>query len=88
MVGTSADDTDVDAVALVPAGKAINDVDTIPSVEIVDCTLSVDSPDLFAGQYTVMSYVDALNYFGNLRGETSGKPGGLPTTADPKGRNG
>jgi hypothetical protein len=46
MVGTGADNTDIDAVALVPAGKAIDDVDTIASVEIVDSTLAVDSPDL------------------------------------------
>lgn len=46
MVGTGADDTDIDTIALVPAGKTVNDVDTIPGVEIVDGTLTVDSPDL------------------------------------------
>jgi hypothetical protein len=46
MVGTGADDTDVNTVALIPAGKAINNVDTIPCVEVVDSTLTVDSPDL------------------------------------------
>ena len=46
MVGTGADDTDIDTVALIPAGKTVNDVDTIPGVEVVDSTLTVDSPDL------------------------------------------
>lgn len=46
MVGTGTDDTDIDTVALVPAGKTVNDVDAIPGVEVVDSTLTVDSPDL------------------------------------------
>jgi hypothetical protein len=89
MVGTSADDTDVDAVALVPAGKAIDNVDTIAGVEIVDCALSVDAPDLcFAGQYTVMSYVDALDYFGHLRGGNFGETRRTADDSRSKGRNG
>lgn len=46
MVGTGADDTDINAIALIPAGKTVDDVDTVPGVEVVDSTLSVDSPDL------------------------------------------
>jgi hypothetical protein len=46
MVGTGADDAHADAVALVPAGVPINDVDAIPGVEVVDSTLTVDAPDL------------------------------------------
>lgn len=49
MVGTSADDTDADAVSLIPAGKAINDIDTVAGVEVVNSTLTVDSPDLGDG---------------------------------------
>jgi hypothetical protein len=46
MVGTSADDANAYPVALVPAGEAINDVDAVPGVEVVDGTLTVDTPDL------------------------------------------
>lgn len=46
MVGTRADDTHVDAVALVPAGKTINDIDAVSGVEVVDSTFAVDTPDL------------------------------------------
>ena len=46
MIGTSADHTDVDPVALVPAGVAIDDIDAVPGVEVVDGTFSVDTPDL------------------------------------------
>lgn len=46
MVGTCADNTDVDAVAFIPASITVDHVDAISCVEIVDCSLSVDSPDL------------------------------------------
>lgn len=46
MVGTSADNTDVDAVTLVPAGETIDNVDTVAGVEVVDSTLTVDTPHL------------------------------------------
>jgi hypothetical protein len=46
MVGTSADNANAYPVALVPAGEAINDVDAVPGVEVVDSTLAVDTPDL------------------------------------------
>jgi hypothetical protein len=46
MVGTRADNTNVDAVALVPAGETIDNIDTVASVEVVDSTLAVDTPDL------------------------------------------
>ena len=46
MVGTSADNTDADAVSLIPAGETINDIDTVAGVEVVDSTLTVDTPDL------------------------------------------
>jgi hypothetical protein len=46
MVGASADDTDADTVLLVPAGVAIDDVDAVAGVEVVDSTFAVDLPDL------------------------------------------
>lgn len=48
MVGTRADHTHVDAVALVPASVAIDDVDTIAGVEVVDRAFAVDAPDLLS----------------------------------------
>ena len=46
MVGTGADNADVDAVLFVPAGIAIYDVDSISSIEVIDGSFSVDLPDL------------------------------------------
>ena len=46
MIGTCTDDTNTDAVTLVPAGKAINDIDAVASVQVIDGTLTVDTPDL------------------------------------------
>jgi hypothetical protein len=46
MVSAGADDSDADSVALVPAGKAIDDVNSVPGVQVVDGALAVDSPDL------------------------------------------
>ena len=47
MVGPGADNAHADAVALVPASKAIDDVDAVAGVEVVDSALAVDTPDLF-----------------------------------------
>lgn len=49
MVGTGTDDTDADAVSLVPAGETIDNVDAVTGVEVVDSTLTVDAPDLQIG---------------------------------------
>jgi hypothetical protein len=46
MVGTSADNTNVDAVTLVPAGETIDNVDTVAGIEVVDSTLAVNTPHL------------------------------------------
>jgi len=46
MVGTSADNTNVDAVALVPAGETIDNVDAVAGVEVVYSTLTVDTPHI------------------------------------------
>ena len=46
MIGTSANDADIDSIALIPSGKAIDDIDSRPSVEIVDSAFSVNFPYL------------------------------------------
>jgi hypothetical protein len=46
MVGTRADDADLDAVTLIPAGVTVNDVDAVTGVQVVDGTFTVDEPDL------------------------------------------
>ena len=46
MVGACAHNTDGNSVALIPAGEAIDHVDAVPGVEVVDGTLAVDTPDL------------------------------------------
>lgn len=47
VIGTSANDSDLDLVFLVPSCEAVYDVDTVSSVQVIDGTFSVDSPDLF-----------------------------------------
>jgi len=42
MVGSGADNANIDPVAFIPTCEAIDNVDSISGVEIVDCTLSVD----------------------------------------------
>jgi len=46
MVGTGADDSDFDLVLLVPSCKSVDDVNTVPGVQVIDGTFSVNSPDL------------------------------------------
>lgn len=46
MVGASAHDADTYPVTLVPAGIAVDDIDAIPGVEVINGTLAVDAPDL------------------------------------------
>ena len=46
MIGTSADNPDPDSVLLVPSCKPINNVDPISGVQVVNCSLAVNSPDL------------------------------------------
>lgn len=47
MVGTGADNSDADTVALVPAGIAVDNVNSIPGIEVVDSTFPIDLPDLY-----------------------------------------
>jgi hypothetical protein len=46
MVRAGAHDTDADPVALVPSCEAVDDVDALAGVEVVNGTLAVDAPDL------------------------------------------
>lgn len=46
MVGTSADDSDLDLVFFVPSRITINNVNTISRIQVIDGTLAVDTPDL------------------------------------------
>jgi hypothetical protein len=46
MVSTRADDTDADTVTLIPASEAIDNVNAVSGVEVVDSTLAVDTPNL------------------------------------------
>jgi len=46
VVGASANHSYAYPVADVPAGEAIDDIDAVPGVEVVDGTFAVDAPDL------------------------------------------
>jgi hypothetical protein len=46
VVGTGANNPDLDTVALIPAGVTINNVNAVTGVEVVDSTFTVDPPDL------------------------------------------
>jgi hypothetical protein len=46
VVGAGAHDANVDSIALVPAGKTIDNVDTFSGIEVINSALSVDAPDL------------------------------------------
>lgn len=46
VVGTRADDADLDLVLLVPSCETVDNVDAIPGVEVIDGTLTVNLPDL------------------------------------------
>jgi hypothetical protein len=46
VVGTRADDADLDLVLLVPSCVTVDNVDAVPCVEVVNGSLAVDLPDL------------------------------------------
>lgn len=46
MICTSADDSDIDAILLVPSGEAIYHIDAISSIQIIDCPFAINFPDL------------------------------------------
>lgn len=70
VVGTSADNANADAVALIPAGVTIDDIDAVAGVEVVDSTLTVDTPDLW-GKMLVTSLIDVM-YVSRAKGGDRG----------------
>jgi hypothetical protein len=46
MIGSSTHYTDAYPIALVPSSEAINHIDAVPGVEIINGTLTVDTPNL------------------------------------------
>lgn len=46
MVGSCADDPDFDPIPLIPTGKAIDNVNAISGIQVVDRAFTVDFPDL------------------------------------------
>jgi hypothetical protein len=47
MVCTSADDSNSDAVFFIPSCESVDNINAVSGVQIIDSTLSVDSPDLY-----------------------------------------
>ena len=46
MISSSTYDSHTDTVALIPASIAINDIDSVAGIQVVDGAFSVDFPDL------------------------------------------
>lgn len=46
MIGTGADNTDVDPVSFVPSCIPVDDIDSVSCIEVIDGSFSVDFPDL------------------------------------------
>lgn len=77
MVGARADNADANAVAFIPAGEAIDDVDAFPGVEVVNGTLTVDTPDLggcVSGMYSPGTCVSSQNKVASARMADTGQP--------------
>lgn len=49
MVGSCANNANIDPVPLIPSGETVDDIDTIPCVQVVDSAFPVDFPDLSEG---------------------------------------
>ena len=50
MVGSGADNSNIDPIAFVPAGITVNHINTVSGVQIINCTFPVDFPHLsYAG---------------------------------------
>ena len=47
MVCSGADDSNIDTISLIPSSKAINNIDSVSGVQIVDSAFPVDLPDLW-----------------------------------------
>lgn len=46
MISTGADDANIDPVSFIPTGEAIDDINSVPGIQIVDGAFSVDFPHL------------------------------------------
>ena len=46
MIRSSTDNSHTNTVPLIPASIAINDIDSVAGIQVVDSTFSVDLPDL------------------------------------------
>lgn len=62
VVGTGADDPHADAVSFIPAGEAIDNVDAIASIQVVDGSFSVDLPDLWSNRTCQHSFITFLRF--------------------------
>ena len=60
VIGTSADDSNLNLVILIPSCKAIDNVDPISRIKIINCPLTINSPDLLKR----ISVVDYLRIWG------------------------
>lgn len=46
MISTGADDANIDPVSFIPTSEAIDDINSVPGIQIVDGAFSVDFPHL------------------------------------------
>jgi hypothetical protein len=74
MVGAGADNSDLDAVLLVPAGKTVNDIDTASGVEVVDSTFwlifqTSGVMGLLTGPHQMLSFEEASSTIRLSRGD-------------------
>jgi hypothetical protein len=60
MIGSRGDHSDIDPVTLIPASIAIDDIDPVSSVEIVDSTFTVYFPDLRWKEVSILILSNAL----------------------------
>lgn len=72
MVSACADDPDIDAVSFIPAGVAIDNVNPISCVQVVNSTLPVDTPDLYAKKECQYQAIKGLNAGDKRRRRPSG----------------
>ena len=72
MIGSGADDPHTDPVLLIPSGKAIDDIDTISSIEVINRSFSINLPDLAQEIYQSMEQKHVSTIQGGL-GQGSGR---------------
>jgi hypothetical protein len=68
MVSTSADDSNVYPIALVPSCETVDDVNAITGVEVVNGTLTVNSPDLKRRFVSIGTATDQIKLASKLGG--------------------